>query len=163
MVRLLSLLCCLSVVIHSFSDDELHAESLVISEIVAGNKSTYPTQIEGQEVIPDWIEIHNQGFQAVDLSGWYLTDEITHLSKWPLPEITLEAGGYWVVYACGIQALDHPENTPFRDDLGRYHTNFELAGEGEFPALVTPDHTIAHAYTEHNGGYPINYFLTECI
>jgi len=119
---------------------------------MAANDSTYPTKVEGREVFSDWIEIHNAGSASINLSGWHLTDKDDELTKWPLPGVSLEPGGYLVVYASGIEGADHPENYPYRDDNGRYHTNFKLDSDGEYLALVSPNGEIAHDYTEYRYG-----------
>ncbi len=116
---------------------------------MARNESTLATTVEGKIVYPDWIEIHNRGTQAINLGGWYLTDDPAHLTKWAFPAVPLSAGSYLVVFASGIEQADHPENWPYRDQKGYYHTNFALNGDGEYLALVGPDLQVAHEYGSH--------------
>ena len=60
----------------------------------------------------------------------------------------------------GFEQADHPENWPYRDQKGYYHTNFALNGDGEYLALVGPDLQVAHEYgsrtnlAEHPGFPP---------
>ncbi|MCF7975126.1 MAG: CotH kinase family protein [Phycisphaerae bacterium] len=112
---------------------------LMITEIMASNDTTYATQVNHHTVFSDWIEIFNASTHTLNLSGWSLTDDPNDLTKWPLPGILLGAETYYVVHASGILAEDHPENFPYQDDLGRYHTNFELNQNGEYLALVNPE------------------------
>ena len=43
----------------------------------------------------DAIEIHNPGPEAVDISGWYLSDDLSDPKKYRIPETTvIPAGGY---------------------------------------------------------------------
>ncbi|MBN1804372.1 MAG: CotH kinase family protein [Sedimentisphaerales bacterium] len=138
---------------------QLPESALIISEIMANNESTYPTNIEGKQVISDWIEIHNTGRDSINLKGWCLTDENIILNKWPLPDVSVGPDSCFVVYASGIEDTEQPDNFPYRDDYGRYHTNFKLDGKGEYLALVNPNGRIAHQITEYmydrnKYGYP---------
>ena len=63
-ITLLSL-GCVVLVSHSFAAVE-------ISEFVASNTTTLTTT---NGLYEDWIEIHNGSGAAVDLAGWYLTDD----------------------------------------------------------------------------------------
>ena len=80
----------------------------------------------------DWIEIHNEGTAPVDLTGWYVTDDSNDLTRWAFPAVTLEAGGYLVVFA---------SDKDRRDPGAELHTSFRLSGGGEYLALVQPDGT----------------------
>ncbi|MBN1506244.1 MAG: CotH kinase family protein [Sedimentisphaerales bacterium] len=125
---------------------------LVISEFQALNEAGFSTTVEGKAVYPDWIEIHNLGAKPANLSGWHLTDDIDNLTKWAMPAIQIPAGAFLVVFASGIEQEDHPENWPYRDQRGYYHTNFTLDAEGEYLALVAPGPQIAHEYASYAGG-----------
>ncbi|MBL7153244.1 MAG: lamin tail domain-containing protein, partial [Phycisphaerae bacterium] len=115
---------------------------LVISEFMAVNNETLPDE-EGK--FRDWIEIYNPMDTAVDLEGWYLTDdadEDPNLTQWQFPAGVelLKSGEFLVVFASGNDR---------RDPGNPLHTNFKL-GEEEDVALVTPDgKTIAHGYLEY--------------
>jgi hypothetical protein len=128
---------------------QLPDSAILINEIMASNESTYPTRVEGNEVLSDWIELYNTSHESINLKGWSLTDEDSDLTKWPLPDVSLEPDSYLVVYASGIEDIDHPENFPYQDDYGRYHTNFKLASDGEYLALVNPNGRVAHEFTEY--------------
>ncbi len=49
---------------------------------------------------PDWIELHNPGADAVDLTGWSLTDDRDEPRRGPLSGV-LDAGGFLLVEADG--------------------------------------------------------------
>ncbi|HUT09819.1 MAG TPA: lamin tail domain-containing protein, partial [Thermoguttaceae bacterium] len=103
----------------------LDGGALVISEFLAVNTKTL---LDEDSQYRDWIEIHNPTAAAVDLEGWYLTDELTDLRQWQFPSVTVEPGGYLLVFASE------------KDRLGaELHTNFKLADQGEYLALVRPD------------------------
>ena len=117
------------------------AQDIVISEFLASN-STGLADIDGDR--EDWIEILNQGAGAVNLDGWFLTDEGTRLTKWAFPGIVLNPRARLLVFA---------SDKDRRDPDGELHTNFKLASEGEYLALVRPDGTtVEHAYSP---GYPL--------
>jgi hypothetical protein len=85
---------------------------------------------------PDWIELHNNGPAAVNLDGWFLTDDAADLRKWRIPAVTLQPGGYLLVFASGKDRTN-----------GTLHTNFQLDNAGEYLALVQPDGTtVAHEF-----------------
>ena len=98
---------------------------VVINELVADNETIVVNELEEYA---DWIELYNTSNQAVDLSGWYLTDEDTQLQRWPFPSGTMiNAGATLVVWA--------DDNA---DELGGLHANFKLSAGGEYVYLVNP-------------------------
>ena len=112
----------------------LGAGPLAISEFMAVNDGTYRDQ-DGD--FSDWIEIYNPTESHVDLAGWHLTDEAGDLTKWQFPPLALRSDEYLVVFASDKD----------RTDAGELHTNFRLAGEGEYLALVRPDgETVADEF-----------------
>lgn len=117
-----------------------------ISEFMASNRSILDTEVQGVRVYPDWIELTNAGRRAVNLEGYYLTDDPGNLTKWACPAVSLGSAEHWLVFATGVQAADHPGNWPYQDQLGYYHTNFQLEKSGEYLALVGPDHRVLQAF-----------------
>ncbi|MFT5410642.1 MAG: hypothetical protein ACI9NC_003375, partial [Verrucomicrobiales bacterium] len=108
----------------------------LITEFVANNDTTLADE-DGE--FSDWLEIHNPDSGAVDLTGWYLTDIATDLTKWPIPAITLQPGDFIVVFASSKDR---------RVPGSELHTNFGLSSGGEYLALVMPDGTtVSHDYT----------------
>jgi len=121
----------------------LAGNSLVISELMANNNLTLADE-DGD--FSDWLEICNPTDAAVDLDGWYLTDDAANLTKWEFPSYVLESGAYLTVFASDKDRTD--PQTPL-------HTNFRLSSEGEYLALVRPDGTtIAHQFAPE---YPEQY------
>lgn len=103
---------------------------LIISEFLAVNSGA---GIKDEDNFPaDWIEIHNPDENAVNLSGYSLTDDATLPTKWTFPSITLQPGAYLRVFATG---KDRRGNGSF------LHTNFNLNAGGEYLALIKPDGT----------------------
>jgi hypothetical protein len=113
----------------------------VINEFLASNGSRVPLRegdiLDGDGDSSDWLELYNPTAAVFDLGGWYLTDNPGKLTKWRLPPSTILApGAYLLVFASGKDRAT--------DEL---HTNFKLAAEGGYLALVMPDgRTVAHAY-----------------
>ena len=112
-----------------------------ISEFVASNGSGI-TDEDGER--EDWIEIYNNTNAAVNLSGWYLTDDAANLTQWALPAVNVPARQYLVVFASG------------KDRTGAtLHTNFKLKSGGEYLALVRPNGTTVE--DEYTPEYPQQY------
>jgi hypothetical protein len=105
----------------------LPAADPVISEFMASNQSSV-TDEDGDR--PDWIEIRNPGPDPVSLGGWFLTDTAANTSKWTFPAITLPPNGHLLVWASGKDRRS-PEQP--------LHTNFSLAADGEYLALIKPN------------------------
>lgn len=101
--------------------------TLHISECMADNDNTL-LDIDGDS--SDWIELHNDADDAVNLSGWYLTDTATNLTRWALPATTISANGYLLVFASGKDRAVAGE---------QLHTDFKLSASGEYVALTQPD------------------------
>ena len=107
----------------------------LITEFMADNDTTLDDE-DGE--FSDWIEVHNPDATPVDLTGWCLTDNAANLGKWPFPAVTLQPGGFLVVFASGKDR---------RVPGSELHTNFQLSSGGEYLALVEPDGTtVAHQY-----------------
>ena len=104
----------------------LLAAAPIISEFQAINRSTL---LDEDGEASDWIEIQNPSSETIELAGWYLTDDVTELTKWRFPARQLEPDGKLLVFA----------SSKNRTDAGELHTNFRLSGDGEFLALVQPD------------------------
>ena len=67
----------------------------------------------------DFVELRNGSDDAVNLDGWYLSDNPRKLTKWALPSITLEPGGLLLVFLSGKDRAE-----------GELHASFSLhAGE----------------------------------
>jgi hypothetical protein len=112
------------------------AADVVISEFLASNDKGL-TDSFGEH--SDWIELHNRGDAAQNLDGYFLTDSGTDLTRWRLPAVTLNPGGYLIVFA---------SQRDLATAGSELHTNFKLDAAGEYLALVKPDGvTVQHAYS----------------
>ena len=101
--------------------------ALVISEVQASNATTL---VDADGDSSDWLELYNSGLGSLNLSGYHLTDDPADFSKWAFPSVTLEPGGFLVVFASGKDR--DPEG-------GELHANFKLSAGGDYLALVLAD------------------------
>ena len=90
---------------------------VVINELMASNASSAQDETGA---FADWIELYNNNASAVDLSGFYLSDDSTNIAKWQFPTgTTIAANGYLILWA-DQDILDGP-----------LHCNFKLSAIGE--------------------------------
>jgi len=102
------------------AEGQAEAGQLIISEIMASNKSVLPDE-KGN--YPDWIEVYNPGDKAINLSNYGLSDDEKSYAKWVFPNVELKAKGYFVVFCSGKESADVTTQS--------YHTNFKLSAAGE--------------------------------
>ncbi len=103
--------------------------SIVINEFMAKNDSFIQDPNGDYD---DWIEIYNTGDEAVDISGMFLTDNLSFPDKWQIPdnntpETIIPPHGYLLIWA---------DNEP---NEGTLHANFKLSTDGEEIALIDGD------------------------
>lgn len=109
------------------------AGDLVINELLAGNDSIQADQ-DGE--FDDWLELYNNSGAAIDLSGYFLTDDEDEPMQWTFPNgTTITAGGYLIVWA------DEDE------DQAGLHANFKLSGGGETIVLSDASGTVLDRVT----------------
>lgn len=117
----------------------LQAGDILITELVAENLTG---QVDEDGEHADWIELYNNGLNAIDLAGWHLSNRTNNLAQWTFPSVVLQPTQYLLVYASGKNRTN-----------GTLHTNFQLGKNGEFLAVVEPDgFTISH-----DASYPQQY------
>ncbi len=110
---------------------------LVISEFLASNLSGLQDE-DGD--YSDWIEIHNRSAAAINLNGWYLTDDAGDPVRWAFPSKTLDANAYLLVYASGKDR---------RNAAANLHTNFQISANGGYLALVGPGPVVLHEFNPY--------------
>ena len=84
-----------------------------INEVISSNESIAAP--DGS--FCDMVEIFNSSAEAVSLNGWTLSDKRSEPARYPLPDVTLEPGGYFVVCCSG--------------DSGYAHAPFKISSSGE--------------------------------
>lgn len=110
----------------SFTSED--AQYLVISEVVASNKSIITDDYGNYS---DYIEIHNTGDNDIALNGYGLSDEGDLPLKWSFPDVIIPSKGYVVVFASDKEESENG-----------LHTNFTLNQYGELVVLSDPSGTI---------------------
>src|SRR5260221_626292 len=81
----------------------------MISEFMASNATVLADE-DGN--FPDWVEIYNPDSAAVNLNGWYLTDNANKKTKWMFPSVAIAPHGYLVVFASGKNRRDPTRPLP---------------------------------------------------
>ena len=104
-------------------------EELYLNELMADNESDTSDVMMQFE---DWFEIYNPGNSAVNLAGYYLSDNPENPVKWQVPtddpvNTTIPAGGYKLFWA--------------DEDGGQgwNHVSFKLSDQGEQLSMYSPD------------------------
>jgi len=113
-----------------WAEEPLNTDTpLVINEFMASNNSSAQ---DPQGQYDDWIEIHNYGPDAIDIGGFYLTDDLSNPTKWRILDgipilTTIAPNGYLLVWA---------DNDTEYSGL---HANFKLDADGEEIGLFDAD------------------------
>ena len=96
-----------------------------INEVLASNKYDI-TDEDGDR--SDWVELYNASAESVRLLGYYLSDDPSNPDKWALPDVTLESGGYLIVFLSGKDRTEAELHTSFKlssTDEGLFLTCFD--------------------------------------
>jgi hypothetical protein len=93
---------------------------------MASNTGTTVDPDYGQSA--DWIELYNAGTSAVNLNGYYLTDNLKTPNKWKITNISIAAKGYALFWADSKDSANH--------------TSFNLSATLEEIGLYRPDLTV---------------------
>jgi hypothetical protein len=89
---------------------------LVFNELMASNSTAAHDEYGEYD---DWLELYNADTLPVFLGTKYLSDEPTNPDKWRLPDVTLPAGA-WALVWCDEQTYE-----------GDFHASFKLNAAGE--------------------------------
>ncbi len=99
-----------------------------INEVNATNKNVIKDPYNEND---DWVELYNPSDYAVDIEGYFLSDDISNKSKYMFPKGTAETiippKGFLLVWT------DHQEGQ------GNLHTPFKLRASGERIEFTAPD------------------------
>ncbi|MBE6579920.1 MAG: hypothetical protein E7651_08995 [Ruminococcaceae bacterium] len=98
--------------------------ALVVSEFLLSNRYALPDK---SGAFSDVLELHNQSGEVLSLGGYYLSDNGEDRYRYPLPAVTVPAGGYLVVYCDGRGVYED----------GEIHANFALS-DGETVFITSP-------------------------
>jgi hypothetical protein len=114
--------------------------AVTVNEWMADNTRTLADPADGD--YEDWFELHNASSLPADLSGYTLTDNLTNITKFLVPDGTIiPAAGFLLVWADEEAGQTTPGTG---SDL---HVNFKLAATGEAIGLFAPDGTAVDTLT----------------
>jgi hypothetical protein len=68
---------------------------IMINEIMTQN-TNFISDENGE--YDDWVELYNAGQNDINLTGYYLTDDINNPNKFPLPAVTLGVGDFLLIW-----------------------------------------------------------------
>lgn len=136
---------------------ESNYAQIYINEFLASNTSVNVDPDYNSNA--DWIELFNAGTSAVNLNGYYLTDNFDDPSKWKIAQnISIPAKGFLIIWTDG-------NNTGL-------HTSFKISSMGEEIGLYSPSLNLLDSITfgeqnidisfgrSPNGSNTWKYFLT---
>lgn len=104
--------------------------AIVINELLANSAGG----------VPDWIELHNTGDQAINVGGWFLSDEGNALAKYEIAQGTFIAPHGYLV-------LSDDQHFGNEDDPG-CHEPFGLSRDGETVYLHSGSDGLLTGYSE---------------
>lgn len=123
---------------------------LYISEIMSSNKTTI-TDLDNE--YSDYIELYNDNDYDLNLSGYFLSDELTSEKKWVFPNIIIKSKEYLIVYASKKDKCDL--------SIRECHTNFKLNKKGEIISLLDKDGRILSKVKYKELNTDISYSLID--
>ena len=111
---------------------QLQVGDVVINEVMSNNVTSV-TDASGK--FEDWIELYNTTNSPISTAGLFLTDTAGILHKWELPNQTIPANGYAIIWA------DEDRSQ------GDMHANFKLSNLGEQLILTNTDSVLIDSVT----------------
>ena len=115
---------------------------LVINEVMSNNENIVS---DPSGKFEDWIELYNTTDFPISTNNLYLSDNLTNLLKWDLPNHMIPPHGYYVIWA------DEDGNQ------GEEHANFQLSNIGETITLSNSDSTAIDNVTYQMQNIDIAY------
>ena len=113
--------------------------NVFINEWMASNVASLADPADNN--FDDWFELYNPGPGSADLSGYYLTSNLTNKFKFQVPAgYVIPAGGFLLVWADN----DSSQNSTNQPDL---HVNFKLSAAGDAIGLFAADGTTIDSVT----------------
>jgi len=97
---------------------------IFINEFLALNVSTLA---DPQGEFEDWVELYNPGTEAVNLTGYHLSDDPNTPARWTFPAGTIIPANDFLLVWCDSDPHD-----------AGLHTNFKLSASGEAIGLYGP-------------------------
>lgn len=140
---------------------------LHINEFMASNQSA---AMDGKGRYSDWIELYNASGEAIDLSGFGVSDSLAQPMKYVLPEgVSIPAGGYLLLWCSGEESAAgeaeihvpfglraYEEDVVLSNPMGRVVDSYSYSRqEGDMSMARMPDGTGGFTATaQPTPGYP---------
>lgn len=105
---------------------------IYINEVLSSNDTSEQDE-DGD--FSDWLELWNAGAEAVELTGWGLSDTYSSPFKWTFGDVTIQPNEFLVVWASS-------KNRPAITNGNQLHANFAISAGGEEIILTRPDGTL---------------------
>ena len=112
---------------------------VLINEWMASNTATITNPITGG--FEDWIELYNFSDDAVDLGGYFMTDDEGNKNKWRIPNTPLAVlapHSFLLVWADGTSGTNVSATA--------LHANFKLSKSGDYIGLFNPQQQKVDAF-----------------
>lgn len=115
---------------------------VVINEFMAANSTTIYDPDNNESA--DWAELYNSSSSLVDISGYFLTDNLSNPDKWAIPVgTTIPGHGFLIIWADGTDS-----------DL---HASFNFSSDGEeiglFDNSLNPVDTFTYTLQQTDISY----------
>ena len=104
----------------------LNETGVYISEVMASNDTTVANSAADYT---DWIEIYNSSAEAVDLSGYGLSDNLGRARKWQFPDGTIILPGEYKLIWC--------DGNKDMNSIGELHASYGLMKAGGFSVVLS--------------------------
>ncbi|MFN8206977.1 MAG: lamin tail domain-containing protein [Bacteroidales bacterium] len=126
----LSAVKVISVIIFSLISGFANGQ-VYINEILASNATVNTDPDHNQYA--DWVELYNAGASAINLKGYFLTDNLGNPGKWQIMEdLVIEPGGFRLIWAD-----DRDSGT---------HAGYKLSASGEEIGLFSPSLVVLDSF-----------------
>ncbi len=110
------------------TDSPTTPAGLVVNEFISNDSLyTHTGWVDENNTKQDWVELYNNSTSAVNLLGYYLSDNAGNPKNWAFPAVTIPANGFLKVWA---------SDKNLQDAAGQLHANFKISQSGE-PILLT--------------------------
>lgn len=120
---------------------------VVINEYSCSNMSGITDQFGKTE---DWVELHNLGSSAVNLTGYYLSDRVGNPTKWMIPGGSIPPNGYKIVFCSKRNGL---LGTELHANFNLTQTDNEVIVLANTLGNIIDSHTIVnHTKENHSVG-----------
>jgi hypothetical protein len=113
-----------NVMVYYVAPVQAASSPVVINELMALNTVT---AMDSAGQYDDWIELFNRSNQAIDLSGFYITDDTLNITKWSISQGTILQPNEYLIFWADEDGSQ-----------GNRHCNFKLSASGDELMLLNP-------------------------